>query len=405
MIRHIYDDAWVLDTPGTTYAFRVLPTGQLEHLYYGKHIGITGGEGALDALIEKHAFAPGNTCIYDSAHPEYSLEDMRLEVSSLGKGDLREPFIEITFADGSSTCDFIYDRYEIDQKVPASDTLPTSYDESGKCEHLCVFLKEKVKGVTLELHYYVYEDCDCICKMPRLLNASDTPVTLKRLMSNQIDFDMPGYVFTTFGGAWTREMQKSSTALVRGKFVNSCISGESSHRANPFVMLHTAQTTEDEGDVYAFNLLYSGNHMESAEVSPFGKTRFLIGINPDTFEYKLNPGDSFDAPEAVMTFSHEGFNEMETSALKEIGNIITGAYLNSLSELTRLTIVESIPDLTIDMAGAILSVPAVESGMVGDKLLMIQTSFTDDVDLNGYFILVPDVPSYGKLLKALGVMQ
>lgn len=310
MIRHIYDDAWVLDTPGTTYAFRVLPTGQLEHLYYGKHIGITGGEGALDALIEKHAFAPGNTCIYDSAHPEYSLEDMRLEVSSLGKGDLREPFIEITFADGSSTCDFIYDRYEIDQKVPASDTLPTSYDESGKCEHLCVFLKEKVKGVTLELHYYVYEDCDCICKMPRLLNASDTPVTLKRLMSNQIDFDMPGYVFTTFGGAWTREMQKSSTALVRGKFVNSCISGESSHRANPFVMLHTAQTTEDEGDVYAFNLLYSGNHMESAEVSPFGKTRFLIGINPDTFEYKLNPGDSFDAPEAVMTFSHEGFNEM-----------------------------------------------------------------------------------------------
>ncbi|MCR4744383.1 MAG: chemotaxis protein CheC [Lachnospiraceae bacterium] len=102
---------------------------------------------------------------------------------------------------------------------------------------------------------------------------------------------------------------------------------------------------------------------------------------------------------------HEGFNEMETSALKEIGNIITGAYLNSLSELTKLTIVESIPDLTIDMAGAILSVPAVEFGMVGDKLLMIQTSFTDDVDLNGYFILVPDVPSYGKLLKALGVMQ
>ncbi len=102
---------------------------------------------------------------------------------------------------------------------------------------------------------------------------------------------------------------------------------------------------------------------------------------------------------------HEGFDEMETSALKEIGNIITGAYLNSLSELTKLTIVESIPDLTIDMAGAILSVPAVEFGMVGDKLLMIQTSFTDDVDLNGYFILVPDVPSYGKLLKALGVMQ
>lgn len=103
--------------------------------------------------------------------------------------------------------------------------------------------------------------------------------------------------------------------------------------------------------------------------------------------------------------SEDGFSEMETSALKEIGNIITGSYLNSLSTLTNLTITESVPDLSIDMAGAILSVPAIEFGMLGDKILLIQTAFTDDVELNGYFILVPDLPSYGKLLKALGVIQ
>lgn len=100
-----------------------------------------------------------------------------------------------------------------------------------------------------------------------------------------------------------------------------------------------------------------------------------------------------------------GFSEMEMSALQEVGNIITGAYLNSLSSLTGLTITESIPDLTVDMAGAILSVPATEFGLLGDKLLMIETSFTDDAELNGYFILVPDLPSYGKLLRALGVMK
>lgn len=100
-----------------------------------------------------------------------------------------------------------------------------------------------------------------------------------------------------------------------------------------------------------------------------------------------------------------GFSDMEMSALKEIGNIITGSYLNSLSMLTNLKITESIPDLSIDMAGAILSVPAIEFGMLGDKILLIQTAFTDDVELNGYFILAPDLPSYGKLLKALGVMQ
>jgi chemotaxis protein CheC len=99
------------------------------------------------------------------------------------------------------------------------------------------------------------------------------------------------------------------------------------------------------------------------------------------------------------------FNEMEQSALSEIGNIIVGSYLNSLSMLTGLKIVESVPSLAMDMAEALLSVPAIEFGMVGDKMLLIQTSFSEDTELNGYFVLTPDLESYGKLLKALGVMQ
>lgn len=97
------------------------------------------------------------------------------------------------------------------------------------------------------------------------------------------------------------------------------------------------------------------------------------------------------------------FGEMEISALKEIGNIITGAYLNSLSMITNLKIFPSVPDMKIDMAGAILSVPAIEFGALGDKILLIQTQFTDEIDLDGYFILVPDLESYAKILGALGM--
>ena len=104
-----------------------------------------------------------------------------------------------------------------------------------------------------------------------------------------------------------------------------------------------------------------------------------------------------------MELPGEDFDEIGTSALKEIGNIITGAYLNSLSSLTNLKIFPSVPDLTIDMAGAILSVPAIEFGTLGDKILLIQTQFTDDCELDGYFILVPDLESYGKILGALGI--
>ncbi|MBQ6994896.1 MAG: chemotaxis protein CheC [Lachnospiraceae bacterium] len=97
------------------------------------------------------------------------------------------------------------------------------------------------------------------------------------------------------------------------------------------------------------------------------------------------------------------FNEIEISAMKEIGNIITGAYLNSLSQLTNLKMLPSVPDLNIDMLNAILSVPAIEFGIMGDQILLIQTRFTDDVDLNGYFILLPDLESYSKILTALGL--
>lgn len=97
----------------------------------------------------------------------------------------------------------------------------------------------------------------------------------------------------------------------------------------------------------------------------------------------------------------EELSEMEQSALKEIGNIITASYLNSLSMLTQLVIYPSVPALSIDMAGAILSVPAIEFGTMGDKLLLIQTQFFEGLD--GYFILVPDLESYDKILDALGM--
>lgn len=99
--------------------------------------------------------------------------------------------------------------------------------------------------------------------------------------------------------------------------------------------------------------------------------------------------------------SGDELSEMEQSALKEIGNIITASYLNSLSTLTNLVIYPSVPALSIDMAGAILSVPAIVFGTIADKLLLIQTQFFDG--LNGYFILAPDLDSYDKILSSLGM--
>ena len=144
------NDIFVLHTAHTTYAFRKLPTGQLEHLYYGRKIHVCEplDENAVAPLIEKHTFQPGNSCVYDREHDAYTLEDVCLEMSSYGKGDIREPFVELIYEDGSFSSDFVYEssaRFEGREARDAEDALPASYDEKDQVEHLCVTLKDKAE--------------------------------------------------------------------------------------------------------------------------------------------------------------------------------------------------------------------------------------------------------------------
>ena len=97
-------------------------------------------------------------------------------------------------------------------------------------------------------------------------------------------------------------------------------------------------------------------------------------------------------------------SEMEISALQEVGNILAGAYLSSLSSLTGLNLIVSVPSLALDMAGAILSVPVILLGQVGDKVMLIETDFIEGSQhVKGNFFLIPDEDSFEILLKSLGV--
>ena len=109
------------------------------------------------------------------------------------------------------------------------------------------------------------------------------------------------------------------------------------------------------------------------------------------------------AQKLLGEYCGDTMGEMEISAVKEVSNIITGSYLNAIATLTGLTIYPSIPDLAIDMAGAILSVPAIQFGIMGDKILLIQSQLTNEIEMDGYFILVPESESYEKILTSLGI--
>ena len=301
--------SFVLDTAETTYAFHILPTGHPEQLYYGRRIPVPDAD-ALAALAQKRAFAQGNTETYDAEHPELTLEDVALEFSALGKGDLREPMLELVNPDGSRTNDFLFERFTVDEEQPAQQPLPGSYAEDGKAEHLCVVYRDRNYGLTLETHYYVWADCNCICRKCVLRNDTEKAVEIERLLSLQLDLPRADLAVTSFRGAWAREMGKYTVPLPAGKFTVESRSGASSSRCNPFFMVHAADATETAGDCWGFNLVYSGSHYSAVEVSAFGKTRVVSGIQPLGFRWSLAPGEQFVTPEAVMSFSAAGFSAL-----------------------------------------------------------------------------------------------
>ena len=313
MIRRFGEErpAFVLETDNSSYAFHILPTGQPEHIYYGPRIKITDPDD-LSALTEKHVFPPGNTIVYDQEHKNYSLEDVCLEFSTLGKGDQREPYLEVSFSDGSRSPDFVYSSDEILSDPPDLGDLPSAYSKQGETEHLIVRYTEAAGALILETHYLVYGGS--LCRYAVLINTGSESVELDRLMSLQLDLPVSGLAVTCFTGAWIREMQRNTVLLPAGKLVLESRSGNSSSYVNPFFLLHEPGATESHGECIGFHLIYSGNHYEAVEVSPYGKTRVVTGINPQGFRYRLGPGERFITPEAVICRTDRGFGGISEEA-------------------------------------------------------------------------------------------
>ena len=155
------DRTYIFSSPHSTYAFRVMETGHLEHLYYGPSLGDVSkfSEEALlhsaEVLEERKEFPGGNMISYDAEHPALVLEDLRLEMSSYGKGDIREPFVEILHADGSFTSDFLFEKAELRSEKTELKTLPSAYlSESGKpCELIKMKTQKPIKPTRISNAY------------------------------------------------------------------------------------------------------------------------------------------------------------------------------------------------------------------------------------------------------------
>lgn len=297
-----------LHTNSTSYIMYVNEAGYLMNLHYGRKVSSPD----INALMPKVTNQNGCSVIADLIMPNLSLDDAMMECPTRGKGDYSESMVDVTFSNGSATLDLRYESFYLSNEKMSPANLPGAYFENQKEDDLPVSLeitlKDKHKDLKVKLVYSVFEASDCITRFVRVVNDTDEDVYLEKALSLSVDMPLSQMKVTNFVGDWTREMNRNDTIISGGTFVNESRTGFSSNHANPFVMYGDVNATETSGKVIATNLIYSGNHRESVSVSSHGKTRITTGINPYSFGWNIKSGDSFESPEAVLTFSDIGYD-------------------------------------------------------------------------------------------------
>ena len=292
-----------LQTKHTSYVFHVIEDGSLGQLYYGPKIPFKDDYANLNTR-EEHDCTNTRT----DEDVEFQAELLKQEYAGLGKGDYRYPAFQITYPNGSRTSEFQYRDYELKDGKARLTGLPSTFaDDSNDSQTLTVKLADG--DLELQLHYTVFADEDVIVRSTTFVNHGKT-VFLNRALSAQLDLPDANYDFIQFAGSWSRERHLHRSHLRPGTQSISSLRTASSHQENPFFMLARPHTDNNQGAVFGFNFVYSGNFLDSIEVDQFDTTRVLIGINPDEFGWKLNSGDSFQTPEVIFSYTDNGFNAL-----------------------------------------------------------------------------------------------
>ena len=292
-------DYFILATKSSSYIFRILDTGHPDHVHYGRRIDDLLG---IEHVSEPFSLALTAVPYLDEEHPSHIPARFLYEYSTPGAGDSRESALIIDYENGMETLTLLYRSYRI---FCGKDSSFPSHALSGEgTETLEIELSDAALPIRVFLYYTVYEDEDVILRSAKVRNETGLPIKLKSVSSLSLDFPFDDFSLISFDGAWGRERKESEKKLGNGITIIDSKTGTSSNEHSPLVFLKRGN-----GEIYGFNLIYSGNHRELVEVSPFGKTRIITGINPYAFEWILNDGEDFVTPEAIMTYSSEGEDE------------------------------------------------------------------------------------------------
>ncbi len=292
-----------LDAGNTSYVFGVFDTEQiLTHLYYGKKLP----DEQLTYLYGLH-----NTW-KPSVERERALivDSMNMEYPTHGVGDFREHCLEVLDEHGSTACSLQYQSHRIMDGKPILEGLPATFGTAEDCQTLEVLCVDTVLGLEVCLSYTAFENLDVITRSVQVKNTKDTDIQLTRVLSACLDLDSDRYEAIHLHGSWAQERNLTKVPVFHGKQVIASARGETSAQDHPFLAVADPHATEDCGDVYAMNFVYSGNFLATVEGNQYHRTRMAMGINPQNFSWLLKTGECFQAPEVVLVYSDQGLGKM-----------------------------------------------------------------------------------------------
>ena len=297
-----------LNTAGATYQIKVGNLGYVKHLYYGAPIR----DEDMSYLIRRYdrGFS-GNP--YDSLKERtFSLDAQPQEFTTQQQGDFRITSIGVKNSDGSFSFDGRYLSHRIYKGPFTLNGLPTAFaTESDTADTLEITLEDAVSKVQVTLLYTVFEEANIIMRAARVHNAGSKTIDLKRIMSFCIDYlNGSGMDLISLPGRYGQERQVERQPI--NHHVHRVRSGRgiSSHQQNPFVALAERAADEDHGSCYGFALMYSGSFTAEAELDQYDQLRLVMGINDSMFSYPVEPGEDFDTPAVLMTYSKDGLTGM-----------------------------------------------------------------------------------------------
>ncbi|MDN5951293.1 MAG: alpha-galactosidase [Loigolactobacillus coryniformis] len=247
----------------------------------------------------------------DSTDRKFSVNELPLACPTRGTGDYRLHVLTIVQSGQRRHIDLSYAGYEILAGKPGLTGLPATYVEQvAAAETLKIELVDQIANVKVTLFYTIFQALDIIATHQEVTNCGQQPVMIENCQSLSLDLPPQKFDWLSLYGAHTKEANLNRHPLYPGIQKIESARGTSSPQHQPFFALMAPETTEYNGEVYAFHLIYSGNFMGAVEVDQYGNIRAQLGLNPDTFTWQLTAQETFVAPEVIINYSTSGLNGM-----------------------------------------------------------------------------------------------